>query len=100
MRKKFKSILSGILSAVLIFGTGGTAAASGTQQAMPRAAGGNIVVDYNTSIGSGTPESVSYTHLLQRHHVYFFRRSFMQEKYQELLIVGISAAKPYGLPFF
>ena len=56
MRKKFKSILSGILSAVLVFGTGGTAAASGTQQAMPRAAGGNIVVDYNTSIGSGTPE--------------------------------------------
>ena len=55
MRKKCKSILAGILSAVMIIGTGGTAAAAGTQTAA-RAAGGNIVVDYNTSIGTGTPE--------------------------------------------
>ncbi|WP_343250130.1 Ig-like domain-containing protein [Diplocloster hominis] len=55
MRKKYKSILAGILSAVMVMGTGGTAAA-GTKPAQTRAAGGNIVVDYNTSIGTGTPE--------------------------------------------
>lgn len=55
MRKKYKSLLAGLMSAVMVLGSGGSAVGAEPLKAQPRA-GGSIIVDYNTSIGTGTPE--------------------------------------------
>lgn len=55
MKRKNKGLLAGFLAAAMVISSAGTVSAAG-KTAETRSTGGKIVVDYNTSIGTGSPE--------------------------------------------